>query len=142
MQPGFKLSERLLAVSPSYPLVVCLGPFIILLAKDTCNRAQLIYPRSDFGDGAMMERLLSLTQQQAFVLPVGVDASKPFPVQCFGRYLQVLLPPFAQQGLVVQLFLNAGQLSGVISSLYEGQLVNVAQVQVEEQDQDAKMMEM
>eukprot|EP00913_Durusdinium_trenchii_P016959 g15944.t1 len=88
-----------------------------------------------FGDcGAMMERLLSVTQQQAFVLPIGVDASKPFPVQCFGRYLQVHLPPFAHQGLVVQLFLNSGQLSGVISSLYEGQLVTLAQVQVEDRD--------
>lgn len=95
-----------------------------------------------FGDcGAMMERLLSVTQQQAFVLPIGVDASKPFPVQCFGRYLQVHLPPFAHQGLVVQLFLNSGQLSGVISSLYEGQLVTLAQVQVEDQIQDTKMEE-
>lgn len=106
---------------------------------------ELFVPRRFWGQqlntfgGAMMERLLSLTQQQAFVLPIGVDASKPFPVQCFGRYLQVQLPPFAQQGLVVQLFLNSGQLSGVISSLYEGQLVTLAQVQVEDQDQSTKM---
>ncbi|CAL1162311.1 unnamed protein product [Cladocopium goreaui] len=55
---------------------------------------ELFVPRRFWGQqlntfgGAMMERLLSLTQQQAFVLPIGVDASKPFPVQCFGRYLQ------------------------------------------------------
>jgi len=106
---------------------------------------ELFVPRRFWGQqlntfgGAIMERLLSLTQQQAFVLPIGVDASKPFPVQCFGRYLQVQLPPFAHQGLVVQLFLNSGQLSGVISSLYEGQLVTLAQVQVEDQDQSTKM---
>ncbi|CAJ1355434.1 unnamed protein product [Effrenium voratum] len=93
-----------------------------------------------FGDGASMERLLSLTQQQAFVLPPGVDASKPFPVQCFGRYLQVQLPAFAQQGLVVQLFLNRGELSGVISSLYEGQLVTLAPVVVEDQEEPVKMV--
>lgn len=35
-----------------------------------------MFIRNAFGDcGAMMERLLSVTQQQAFVLPIGVDVA-------------------------------------------------------------------
>ncbi|CAE7658657.1 cyb5r2, partial [Symbiodinium microadriaticum] len=83
-------------------------------------------------DSLALANLLSTMQQQAFMLPAGVDASKPFPVQCFGRYLQVILPPFAQPGLVVQLFLNNGQLSAMLSSLYEGRLVNLTEVVVED----------
>ncbi|CAE7939939.1 cyb5r2 [Symbiodinium sp. KB8] len=108
---------------------------------------ELFVPRRFWGqqlnlfgtDSLALANLLSTMQQQAFMLPAGVDASKPFPVQCFGRYLQVILPPFAQPGLVVQLFLNNGQLSAMLSSLYEGRLVNLTEVVVEDQSEPTKM---
>jgi len=108
---------------------------------------ELFVPRRFWGqqlnlfgtDSLVLANLLSTMQQQAFMLPAGVDVSKPFPVQCFGRYLQVILPPFAQPGLVVQLFLNNGQLSAMLSSLYEGRLVNLAEVVVEDQAERTKM---
>ena len=56
--------------------------------------------------------VLSLTRWLSLLRRVA-KVTKPFPVQCFGRYLQVILPPFAQTGLVVQLFLNNGQLSAL-----------------------------
>eukprot|EP00930_Biecheleria_cincta_P058355 TRINITY_DN44195_c0_g1_i1.p1 TRINITY_DN44195_c0_g1~~TRINITY_DN44195_c0_g1_i1.p1 ORF type:complete len:463 (+),score=66.41 TRINITY_DN44195_c0_g1_i1:36-1424(+) len=81
-----------------------------------------------------MQRLIACTQQQSFVLPVGVDVSVPWQVQCFGKFLQVKLPAFATPGLVVQLWLHNGQLVGALASCNAGESQCLGQIPVEERN--------
>jgi hypothetical protein len=99
---------------------------------------ELFTPRKFYGqqmalsDVENYQSLLAQLQTQMFSLPQGFDVKLPFPVQCFGRNLQVVLPAGSQPGGILQLNLNGRSLTAAVSTVSNGALVAVGPAFVEE----------
>lgn len=100
---------------------------------------ELFTPRKFYGqqmaaltETTRLQALLAKVQSQMFVIPQDTDVGGPFPVQCFGRNLRVMLPAGSRPGNVLHLYLNDSTLSATVAAMSEGQMVPVGQAPVEE----------